>query len=106
MIISGKDLALRIKHDIAEKVKECEKKYGRVPHQVVILVGEDPASMSYVKSKGKDAEQVGFKVPPSGCPSLLPRRNCSTSSPALTPTRVWTAYWSSSRCRNISTSPK
>lgn len=61
MIISGKDLALRIKHDIAEKVKECEKKYGRVPHQVVILVGEDPASMSYVKSKGKDAEQVGFK---------------------------------------------
>ena len=63
MIISGKDLALRIKHDIAEKVKECEKKYGRVPHQVVILVGEDPASMSYVKSKGKDAEQVGFKGP-------------------------------------------
>lgn len=61
MIISGKDLALRIKHDIAEKVKECEKEYGRVPHQVVILVGEDPASMSYVKSKGKDAEQVGFK---------------------------------------------
>ena len=61
MIISGKDLALRIKHDIAEKVKKCEKKYGRVPHQVVILVGEDPASMSYVKSKGKDAEQVGFK---------------------------------------------
>ena len=37
------------------------EKYGRAPHLAVILVGEDPASQSYVKSKGKDAEQVGYK---------------------------------------------
>ena len=61
MIISGKDLAKRIKSEIAEQVPGLIEKYGRAPHLAVILVGEDPASQSYVKSKGKDAEQVGYK---------------------------------------------
>ena len=61
MIISGKDLAKKIKEDIAAQVPALVEKYGRAPHLAVILVGEDPASQSYVKSKGKDAEQVGSK---------------------------------------------
>lgn len=61
MIISGTELARELKQEVAEKTKEALKKYGRVPHLVVILVGEDPASKSYVKGKGKDAEEVGFK---------------------------------------------
>ena len=60
-VISGKDLAKEIKAGIAAEVPALVEKYGRPPHLAVILVGEDPASMSYVKSKGKDAEQVGFK---------------------------------------------
>lgn len=61
MIISGKDLAKKIKEEIAGKVPALVEKYGRAPHLAVILVGEDPASQSYVKSKGRDAEQVGYK---------------------------------------------
>lgn len=61
MDISGKDLAKEIKTRIAGEVTELAAKYGRPPHLAVILVGEDPASQSYVKSKGKDAEQVGYK---------------------------------------------
>lgn len=61
MIISGKDLAAKIKQGIAGEVPALVEKYGRAPHLAVILVGEDPASQSYVKSKGKDAEQVGFR---------------------------------------------
>ena len=61
MYISGKDLAKEIKTKIAGEVTELAAKYGRPPHLAVILVGEDPASQSYVKSKGKDAEQVGYK---------------------------------------------
>lgn len=61
MDISGKDLAKKIKGEIAEKVPALAEKNGRAPKLVVILVGEDPASQSYVKSKGKDAEQVGFE---------------------------------------------
>lgn len=61
MNIDGKALAKATKERVAERVKECVARYGRAPHLAVILVGEDPASQSYVKSKGKDAEQVGFK---------------------------------------------
>lgn len=60
MDISGKDLARDIKADIAARVPELVEKYGRAPQLAVILVGEDPASQSYVKSKSRDAEQVGF----------------------------------------------
>ena len=61
MIISGKDLAAEIKRDIAADVVRYKEQYGREPHLVVILVGEDPASVSYVTGKAKDSEEVGFK---------------------------------------------
>ncbi len=60
-IISGRDLAQKLKSDIAARVVECKRCYGREPHLVVILVGEDPGSVSYVKGKAKDAAEVGFK---------------------------------------------
>ena len=61
MIISGKDLAAELKEEIAADVKKYTAQYGRAPHLVVILVGEDPASVSYVTGKAKDSEEVGFK---------------------------------------------
>ena len=42
-------------------MKVYAEQYGRPPHLVVILVGENPASVSYVAGKGRDAEEVGFK---------------------------------------------
>ena len=61
MIISGTQLSKEIKEKVKKDVEEATLKYGRAPHLVVILVGEDPASQSYVKGKSKDAEEVGFK---------------------------------------------
>lgn len=61
MIINGTELAKELKADVARRVKEAKEKFGREPHLVVILVGDDPASQSYVKGKGRDAEEVGFK---------------------------------------------
>ncbi|MDE6143367.1 MAG: bifunctional methylenetetrahydrofolate dehydrogenase/methenyltetrahydrofolate cyclohydrolase, partial [Muribaculaceae bacterium] len=61
MTISGTQLAKELKQNVAAQVAEVKEKYGRAPHLVVILVGEDPASQSYVKGKGKDAEEVGFR---------------------------------------------
>ncbi len=61
MIISGKELALKLKQEMAEEVKTFPAKYGRVPHLVVILVGEDAGSVSYVKGKAKASEEVGIK---------------------------------------------
>ncbi len=60
-IVSGTALAKKVKQGVAERVKEYENKFGRVPHLVVILVGEDPGSVSYVTGKARDCGEVGFK---------------------------------------------
>lgn len=57
-IISGTKIAAEIRQEIAEKVKELKGK-GVQPGLAVVLVGEDPASMSYVTAKAKGAEEVG-----------------------------------------------
>jgi len=55
-IIDGKALAAKIKDEIKEEVSKLDKK----PGLAVVLVGEDPASQTYVNSKEKACEYVGF----------------------------------------------
>lgn len=61
MIISGKELSLKMKAAMAEEVKTFPEKYGRVPHLAVILVGDNPASVSYVTGKAKASAEVGIQ---------------------------------------------
>ena len=61
MIISGKELSAKLKAEMAEQVSTFPAKYGRVPHLTVVLVGDDPASVSYVTGKAKASEVVGIK---------------------------------------------
>lgn len=61
MIISGKELSTKLKAEMAGQVATFPEKYGRVPHLVVILVGDDPASVSYVTGKAKASEVVGIR---------------------------------------------
>ncbi len=59
-LIDGKKIASAIKDEIAVEVKRIKDQHGKVPHLAAILVGDDPASQTYVSSKGKACEQVGF----------------------------------------------
>ena len=52
---------MEMKRQMAVRVKELEQKYGRVPHLVVVLVGEDPGSVSYVAGKAKAADEIGIR---------------------------------------------
>ena len=61
MILDGKAVSAALKAEIAQKVKTLPEQYGRVPHLVVILVGEDPASQVYVRNKSLAVEAVGFR---------------------------------------------
>ena len=54
-------MALSLKAKMAQEVATFPAKYGRVPHLVVILVGEDAGSVSYVTGKAKASEEVGIK---------------------------------------------
>lgn len=58
-IISGKDLAKEKRESMKHEVEHL-KKEGIQPGLAVILVGEDPASQSYVKAKQKACEEIGI----------------------------------------------
>jgi len=60
-IIDGKALSETIKSEIAEEVKKLKDNDQKIPHLAAVLVGNDPASQSYVRSKVKSCEQVGFE---------------------------------------------
>lgn len=59
VIIKGNDVAEKKRAQLTEEVVKL-KEQGIVPGLAVILVGEDPASRSYVKGKEKGCEQVGI----------------------------------------------
>lgn len=60
-IISGKEVADKIKLEIAEEVSKLKEETGRAPHLAAILVGNDGASKTYVNAKVKACEVVGFR---------------------------------------------
>lgn len=59
-LIDGKKIASAIRAEIAGEVKRIRDKGGKVPHLAAILVGEDPASQTYVNNKSKACHEVGF----------------------------------------------
>lgn len=61
MILSGKNLSDRIKAGLAEKVRGYADAYGRRPCLAVILVGEDPGSLIYVRNKERACTEVGIR---------------------------------------------
>ena len=60
-IISGKDVAKTIRAELAQEVAELTEKHGIVPGLATVLVGEDPASVSYVTAKNKACANLGMK---------------------------------------------
>lgn len=60
-VISGRELSKQIRAELKVEVEKAKAKYNDVPKLTVVLVGEDPASMSYVTRKEKDANEVGFE---------------------------------------------
>ena len=60
MLILGKEVAAKTIEDIAKETVEFEKAYSRKPTLAVIIVGEDPASQTYVRNKINGCKQVGF----------------------------------------------
>ncbi|NOX21231.1 MAG: bifunctional methylenetetrahydrofolate dehydrogenase/methenyltetrahydrofolate cyclohydrolase FolD [Nitrospirae bacterium] len=59
-IIDGKAIAAEIRAELKKEVEEMKEKHGVVPGLVTILVGKNPASVSYVTAKQKTAHELGF----------------------------------------------
>lgn len=59
-ILEGRKTARSLEAKLKERVAEMVLKYGRAPKLVVVLVGDNPASLSYVKSKEKACSRTGI----------------------------------------------
>ena len=59
--LDGKKVALETEEMLRERVKALKEKKGFVPILATILVGDDPASATYVKMKGNACERIGMK---------------------------------------------
>lgn len=59
-ILSGKELSALVKGQVADKCIEFERRFARKPCLAVVLVGDNPASQTYVKSKKKACEELGI----------------------------------------------
>ncbi|MEM8699001.1 MAG: tetrahydrofolate dehydrogenase/cyclohydrolase catalytic domain-containing protein, partial [Pseudomonadota bacterium] len=59
-IIDGKAFAAKIRAQVAEHVAHMKETHGITPGLAVVLVGEDPASQVYVRSKGKQTVEAGM----------------------------------------------
>ncbi|MDA0801369.1 MAG: bifunctional methylenetetrahydrofolate dehydrogenase/methenyltetrahydrofolate cyclohydrolase FolD [Proteobacteria bacterium] len=59
-IIDGKVFAANVRQKVASKVADLKETHGITPGLAVVLVGEDPASQVYVRSKGKQTIEVGM----------------------------------------------
>src|SRR3954454_3644330 len=58
--IDGKAAGLSIRERVAEHVSEFERQVGRAPGLATVLVGEDPASAVYVRSKNRATAEAGM----------------------------------------------
>lgn len=61
VILDGKKVSNDIKNEIAAEVAEMKKNGEKVPHLAAVIVGNDGASLTYVNSKVKSCERVGFE---------------------------------------------
>jgi methylenetetrahydrofolate dehydrogenase (NADP+)/methenyltetrahydrofolate cyclohydrolase len=62
LILNGKELATQIEQELSRRVRELkEKTGGKPPILATILVGDDPASATYVRMKGNACKRVGME---------------------------------------------
>jgi len=74
-LIKGTEIREQILAEIAEEVARIKAKHGVVPGLVTILVGQNPASISYVTLKIQTAERLGFKEVQDSQPDTLSEKD-------------------------------
>ena len=76
-IIDGKLISAQVKAELQIEVDKIKAEGGKIPHLAAILVGDNGASETYVASKIKSCEQIGFKS------TLIRRDSTSTEAEVL-----------------------
>ena len=76
-IIDGKLISAQVKAELQIEVDQIKANGGKIPHLAAVLIGDNGASETYVASKIKSCEQIGFKS------TLIRRDSTSTEAEVL-----------------------
>lgn len=76
-IIDGKLISAQVKAELQIEVDKIKAEGGKIPHLAAVLIGDNGASETYVASKIKSCEQIGFKS------TLIRRDSSSTEAEVL-----------------------
>ncbi len=71
ILIDGKKTAQEIREELKADIQKLKEDGKNVPGLVVIIVGDDPASRIYVKSKGKACNEIGMRTKTEEIPSSI-----------------------------------
>jgi methylenetetrahydrofolate dehydrogenase (NADP+)/methenyltetrahydrofolate cyclohydrolase len=74
-IIDGKKTASEIREELKQKIDKLKSDGKNVPGLVTILVGENPASQVYVRSKIKDCEEIGMRTKAEHHPETISEKD-------------------------------
>ncbi len=72
-VIDGKTIAAKVRQEVADGVAALKSEHGITPGITVVIVGDDPASHVYVRSKERAAQQVGMNGSVVKLPADTPR---------------------------------
>lgn len=73
-VISGKDLSKKLRKEMKKEIRGFSAEGRRVPCLAVILVGDNPASLSYVKGKEKACASIGMESRKIHLPADIPQK--------------------------------
>ena len=86
-LIDGKAIAEAVRREAAEETARLKALTGQVPTLAAVLVGENPASQTYVAPRARRAKRPAWVRSPTGCPPRPARQRWKTWCASSTPTR-------------------
>ena len=105
-IIDGKSIAVELRAEVAVETRRLTADHNIVPGLAVVLIGENPASMTYVKSKARALIEVGMRPFDHICRLRRARPSCSISLPSSMRSQPFTVSWCNCRCHRTSSAAK
>lgn len=100
-LLDGKAVSAQMKKEMAEEVAQIKAAGGKIPHLAAILVGHDGGSETYVASKVKTCQEIGFKSTLIRFEEDVTEEELLRKVDELIMIRMWMALSYSFRFRNI-----
>ncbi len=79
-IIDGKAIAASMREQVRQSVARMKEEHGYVPGLATVLVGDNPASATYVRSKQKTCEELGIRSIGHDLPADATQERCTCGS--------------------------